>query len=142
MRAPFLAIGGNSMYSMLYDANFTYDSSMPIYEELYNSCNNTDSMRAKLFFSSFVVVTLPALFIVLFIYFNGILGFTAGSNATQLKQNKAMRDQFRGTVNRRTIQCGVGLSFVTKLQLLYNQTFRTNLHPSPTPSTTRSSTTA
>ena len=49
MRAPFLAIGGNSMYSMLYDANFTYDSSMPIYEELYNSCNNTDSMRAKLF---------------------------------------------------------------------------------------------
>jgi len=32
MRAPFLAIGGNSMYSMLYDANFTYDSSMPIYE--------------------------------------------------------------------------------------------------------------
>ena len=78
MRAPFLAIGGNSMYSMLYDANFTYDSSMPIYEELYNSCNNTDSMRAKLFFSSLVVVTLPALFIVLFIYFNGILGFTAG----------------------------------------------------------------
>ena len=81
MRAPFLAIGGNSMYSMLYDANFTYDSSMPIYEELYNSCNNTDSMRAKLFFSPsvvLVVVTLPALFIVLFIYFNGILGFTAG----------------------------------------------------------------
>ena len=104
MRAPFLAIGGNSMYSMLYDANFTYDSSMPIYEELYNSCNNTDSMRAKLFFSSLVVVTLPALFIVLFIYFNGILGFTAASNATQLNQNKAMRDQFRGTVNRRTIQ--------------------------------------
>ena len=107
MRAPFLAIGGNSMYSMLYDANFTYDSSMPIYEELYNSCNNTDSMRAKLFFSWSVVVTLPALFIVLFIYFNGILGFTAGSNATQLNQNKAMRDQFRGTVNRRTIQPGV-----------------------------------
>lgn len=81
MRAPFLAIGGNSMYSMLYDANFTYDSSMPIYEELYNSCNNTDSMRAKLFFSPsvvLVVVTLPALFIVLFIYFNGISGFTAG----------------------------------------------------------------
>ena len=32
MRAPFLAIGGNNMYSMMYDANFTYDSSMPIYE--------------------------------------------------------------------------------------------------------------
>jgi len=32
MRAPFLAIGGNHMFSMLYDANFTYDSSMPIYE--------------------------------------------------------------------------------------------------------------
>ena len=32
MRAPFLAIGGNNMFSMLYDANFTYDSSMPIYE--------------------------------------------------------------------------------------------------------------
>ena len=29
MRAPFLAIGGK-MFSMLYDANFTYDSSMPI----------------------------------------------------------------------------------------------------------------
>ena len=70
MRAPFLAIGGNSMYSMLYDANFTYDSSMPIYEELYNSCNNTDSMRAKLFSLRFVgYVTLPALFIVLFILF-------------------------------------------------------------------------
>ena len=32
IRAPFLAIGGNNMFSMLYDANFTYDSSMPIYE--------------------------------------------------------------------------------------------------------------
>jgi len=32
MRAPFLAIGGNNMFSMLYEANFTYDSSMPIYE--------------------------------------------------------------------------------------------------------------
>jgi len=32
MRAPFLAIGGNPMFSMLHDANFTYDSSMPIYE--------------------------------------------------------------------------------------------------------------
>ena len=32
IQAPFLAIGGNNMFSMLYDANFTYDSSMPIYE--------------------------------------------------------------------------------------------------------------
>ena len=32
IRAPFLAIGGNNMFSMLYSANFTYDSSMPIYE--------------------------------------------------------------------------------------------------------------
>lgn len=32
MRAPFLAIGGNPMFSMLHEANFTYDSSMPIYE--------------------------------------------------------------------------------------------------------------
>jgi len=32
IRAPFLAIGGNPMFSMLYEANFTYDSSMPIYE--------------------------------------------------------------------------------------------------------------
>jgi len=32
MRAPFLAIGGNSMFKMLYDQNFTYDSSMPVYE--------------------------------------------------------------------------------------------------------------
>jgi len=32
IRAPFLAIGGNNMFSMLYDANFTYDSSMPIYD--------------------------------------------------------------------------------------------------------------
>jgi len=32
IRAPFLAIGGNNMFSMLYEANFTYDSSMPIYE--------------------------------------------------------------------------------------------------------------
>ena len=36
MRAPFLAIGGNNMYSMMYDANFTYDSSMPIYEERFS----------------------------------------------------------------------------------------------------------
>jgi len=32
MRAPFLSVGGNKMFKMLYDANFTYDSSMPIYE--------------------------------------------------------------------------------------------------------------
>lgn len=32
MRAPFLQIGGNKMYEMLYDSNFTYDSSMPVYE--------------------------------------------------------------------------------------------------------------
>ena len=43
MRAPFLAIGGNNMYSMMYDANFTYDSSMPIYEE--RSHINTVAIR-------------------------------------------------------------------------------------------------
>ncbi|KAG7169842.1 putative Polysaccharide deacetylase-like 1 [Homarus americanus] len=32
MRAPFLAIGGNKMYRMLWEQNFTYDSSMPVYE--------------------------------------------------------------------------------------------------------------
>lgn len=32
MRAPFLAIGGNNMFKMLHDVNFTYDSSMPVYE--------------------------------------------------------------------------------------------------------------
>ncbi|XP_026477754.1 uncharacterized protein LOC113383720 [Ctenocephalides felis] len=32
MRAPFLSVGGNKMYKMLYDQNFTYDSSMPVYE--------------------------------------------------------------------------------------------------------------
>lgn len=32
MRAPFLAVGGNKMFRMLYDQNFTYDSSMPVYE--------------------------------------------------------------------------------------------------------------
>ncbi|KAB7507924.1 hypothetical protein Anas_02730 [Armadillidium nasatum] len=32
MRAPFLAVGGNNMFRMLYDLNFTYDSSMPVYE--------------------------------------------------------------------------------------------------------------
>ena len=32
MRAPFLAIGGNNMFAMLQQANLTYDSSMPIYD--------------------------------------------------------------------------------------------------------------
>ncbi|XP_023236929.1 uncharacterized protein LOC111636008 isoform X2 [Centruroides sculpturatus] len=32
MRAPFLQIGGNKMFDMLYEANFTYDASMPIFE--------------------------------------------------------------------------------------------------------------
>lgn len=32
MRAPFLSIGGNKMFKMLYDFNFTYDSSLPVYE--------------------------------------------------------------------------------------------------------------
>ncbi|XP_013789737.1 uncharacterized protein LOC106473600 [Limulus polyphemus] len=32
MRAPFLQVGGNNMFEMLYDANFTYDSSMPVFE--------------------------------------------------------------------------------------------------------------
>jgi len=32
MRAPFLAIGGDNMFEMMYEANFTYDSSMPVYE--------------------------------------------------------------------------------------------------------------
>lgn len=32
MRAPFLSIGGNKMFKMLYDSNFTYDSSMRVYE--------------------------------------------------------------------------------------------------------------
>ncbi|CAG7833616.1 unnamed protein product, partial [Allacma fusca] len=32
MRAPFLSVGGNNMFKMLYDSNFTYDSSMPVYE--------------------------------------------------------------------------------------------------------------
>lgn len=30
MRAPFLQVGGNNMFEMLYQANFTYDSSMPV----------------------------------------------------------------------------------------------------------------
>ncbi|XP_022243245.1 uncharacterized protein LOC106460759 [Limulus polyphemus] len=32
MRAPFLQIGGNPMFEMLFEANFTYDSSMPVFE--------------------------------------------------------------------------------------------------------------
>ncbi|KAG8036874.1 hypothetical protein G9C98_004196 [Cotesia typhae] len=32
MRAPFLSVGGNNMFRMLWETNFTYDSSMPIYE--------------------------------------------------------------------------------------------------------------
>ncbi|CAG0915709.1 unnamed protein product [Notodromas monacha] len=32
MRAPFLQIGGDKMFKMLHDQNFTYDSSMPVYE--------------------------------------------------------------------------------------------------------------
>lgn len=32
MRAPFLQIGGNRQFEMLWDANFTYDSSMPVFE--------------------------------------------------------------------------------------------------------------
>jgi len=32
MRAPFLAIGGDNMFESMYEANFTYDSSMPVYE--------------------------------------------------------------------------------------------------------------
>ena len=32
MRAPFLQTGGNTMFEMLKEANFTYDSSMPVYD--------------------------------------------------------------------------------------------------------------
>ncbi|XP_026320219.1 uncharacterized protein LOC113230481 isoform X7 [Hyposmocoma kahamanoa] len=32
MRAPFLSVGGNKMFKMLHDSNFTYDSSLPVYE--------------------------------------------------------------------------------------------------------------
>ncbi|XP_074599997.1 uncharacterized protein LOC141854276 [Brevipalpus obovatus] len=32
MRAPFLQIGGNKMFEVLYDDNFTYDSSMPVFD--------------------------------------------------------------------------------------------------------------
>jgi len=32
MRAPFLQTGGNRMFEMLYETNFTYDSSLPVFE--------------------------------------------------------------------------------------------------------------
>ncbi|XP_015793287.1 uncharacterized protein LOC107369825 [Tetranychus urticae] len=32
MRAPFLQIGGNRMFEMLHEDNFTYDSSMPVFD--------------------------------------------------------------------------------------------------------------
>ena len=32
MRAPFLQVGGNRMFEMLFEANFTYDSSMPVFD--------------------------------------------------------------------------------------------------------------
>lgn len=32
MRAPFLQTGGNNMFEMLKEANFSYDSSMPVYD--------------------------------------------------------------------------------------------------------------
>ena len=32
MRAPFLQIGGNKQFEMLWEANFTYDSSMPVFD--------------------------------------------------------------------------------------------------------------
>ncbi|XP_022657173.1 uncharacterized protein LOC111262313 isoform X2 [Varroa jacobsoni] len=32
MRAPFLQIGGNKQFKMLHEYNFTYDSSMPVFE--------------------------------------------------------------------------------------------------------------
>ena len=32
MRAPFLQTGGNNMFEMLYETNFTYDSSLPVQE--------------------------------------------------------------------------------------------------------------
>ena len=32
MRAPFLQGGGNKQFEMLYEANFTYDSTMPVFE--------------------------------------------------------------------------------------------------------------
>ena len=32
MRAPFLQGGGNKQFEMLYESNFTYDSTMPVFE--------------------------------------------------------------------------------------------------------------
>ncbi|UXI21078.1 uncharacterized protein NH340_JMT07021 [Sarcoptes scabiei] len=32
MRAPFLQVGGNKQFEMLHEENFTYDSSMPVFE--------------------------------------------------------------------------------------------------------------
>lgn len=32
MRAPFLQGGGNKQFEMLHEENFTYDSSMPVFE--------------------------------------------------------------------------------------------------------------
>ena len=32
MRAPFLQTGGDTMFEMLYQANFSYDSSLPVYD--------------------------------------------------------------------------------------------------------------
>ena len=32
MRAPFLQTGGNRMFEMLWETNFTYDSSLPVFE--------------------------------------------------------------------------------------------------------------
>lgn len=32
MRAPFLQTGGNTMFEMLKETNFSYDSSMPVYD--------------------------------------------------------------------------------------------------------------
>lgn len=32
MRAPFLQPGGNNQFGMLYEANFTYDSSLPVFD--------------------------------------------------------------------------------------------------------------
>ncbi len=32
MRAPFLQGGGNKQFEMLFEANFTYDSTMPVFE--------------------------------------------------------------------------------------------------------------
>ena len=32
MRSPYLQGGGNTQFEMLYEANFTYDATMPIFE--------------------------------------------------------------------------------------------------------------